>query len=85
MFHLAFIDADKPAYPVYYEEIIRRLRPNGVILVDNTLWGGRIADTAESDEATLAIRSFNDMVAADARVESTILTLGDGVTFARKR
>jgi predicted O-methyltransferase YrrM len=85
LFDLAFIDADKPAYPVYYEEILRRLRPNGVILVDNTLWGGRIADPGERDEATLAIRAFNDMVAADPRVESTILTLGDGVTFVRKR
>ena len=66
---LAFIDADKPSYPVYYEELLRRLRPNGLILVDNTLWGGAIVDASNDDESTVAIRAFNDMVAADARVE----------------
>ena len=62
---LAFIDADKPSYPVYYEELLRRLRPNGLILVDNTLWGGAIVDDGDDDESTVAIRAFNDMVAAD--------------------
>jgi caffeoyl-CoA O-methyltransferase len=82
---LAFIDADKPSYPVYYEELLRRLRPNGLILVDNTLWGGAIADPAADDESTVAMRGFNDMVAADQRVESVLLTLGDGLTILRKR
>lgn len=82
---LAFIDADKPSYPTYYEELLRRLRPNGVILVDNTLWGGAIADPDARDESTLAMRSFNDMVAADDRVESALLTIGDGLTLLRKR
>jgi caffeoyl-CoA O-methyltransferase len=82
---LAFIDADKPSYPVYYEELLRRLRPNGLILVDNTLWGGAITDPAADDESTLAMRAFNDMVAADERVESVLLTLGDGLTILRKR
>ncbi len=84
-FDLGFIDADKPAYPGYYEEILTRLRPNGVILVDNVLWGGAVLDPAADDENTRAIRSFNDMVVADDRVESTILALGDGLTVARKR
>jgi caffeoyl-CoA O-methyltransferase len=84
-FDLGFIDADKPAYPGYYEEILRRLRPNGVILVDNVLWGGAVIDTAADDDNTRAIRAFNDMVAADDRVESVILTIGDGLTVARKR
>src|SRR3954468_251946 len=84
-FDLAFIDADKPAYPVYYEEILRRLRPNGVILVDNTLQGGRIVDASANDESVVAMRAFNDMVAADDRVDSALLTLGDGLTLLRKR
>ena len=82
---LAFIDADKPAYPVYYEELLRRLRPNGLIMVDNTLWGGAIIDDSVDDESTVALRAFNDMVAADDRVDATILTLGDGLTMLRKR
>jgi caffeoyl-CoA O-methyltransferase len=82
---LAFIDADKPSYAEYYEELLRRLRSNGVILVDNTLWSGAVIDTAATDDNVQAIRAFNDMVAADGRVESTILTLGDGLTLIRKR
>jgi caffeoyl-CoA O-methyltransferase len=82
---LAFIDADKPAYPVYYEELLKRLRPNGAILVDNTLWSGRIADADADDEQTLALRAFNDAVAADDRVDTVQLTLGDGLTILRKR
>jgi caffeoyl-CoA O-methyltransferase len=84
-FDLAFIDADKPNYPVYYEEVLARLRPDGVILVDNTLWGGAVADASVTDDNTKAIRAFNDAVAADDRVESTILTVGDGLTLIRKR
>jgi caffeoyl-CoA O-methyltransferase len=84
-FDLAFIDADKPNYPHYYEEVLARLRRNGVILVDNTLWGGAVADSKATDDNSNAIRAFNDAVAADDRVESTILTLGDGLTLIRKR
>ena len=84
-FELAFIDADKPSYPHYYEEVLARLRRNGVILVDNTLWSGAVADAKATDDNTKAIRAFNDAVAADERVESTILTVGDGLTLIRKR
>ena len=84
-FDLAFIDADKPNYPHYYEEVLARLRRNGVILVDNTLWGGAVADAKATDDNTTAIRAFDDKVAADDRVESTILTVGDGLTLIRKR
>ena len=84
-FDLAFIDADKPNYPFYYEEVLARLRPNGVILVDNTLWAGAVADANASDDNTKAIRAFNDAVAADERVEGVILTLGDGLSLLRKR
>ena len=82
---LGFIDADKQSYASYYEEILRRLRPNGVILVDNTLWSGGVIDPARTDDDTNAIRAFNDAVAADERVDSALLTLGDGLTVLRKR
>ena len=70
---------------MYYEELLRRLRPNGLIMVDNTLWGGAIIDAAVDDESTVALRAFNDAVAADDRVDSALLTLGDGLTMLRKR
>jgi caffeoyl-CoA O-methyltransferase len=81
---LAFIDADKVGYPVYWAEIVPRMRPGGVILVDNVLRGGRVVTGAESadDEAMLA---FNDMVTADERVDAVMIPLADGLTIARKR
>jgi len=85
VFDLAFIDADKPGYPVYYEEILARLRPNGVIAVDNVLWMGRVADPEARDEQTEHIRAFNDKVAADSRVDAVMLAIADGVTLVRKR
>jgi caffeoyl-CoA O-methyltransferase len=85
VFDLAFIDADKPGYPVYYEEILARTRPNGVILVDNVLWSGNVAKPEMDDGNTSAIRAFNDLVASDGRVESVILPIADGLTFIRKR
>jgi len=85
LFDLAFIDADKPGYPVYYEEILARLRPNGLILVDNVLWMGRVADPEAQDEHTRHIRAFNDKVVADPRVEVVMLAIADGVTLIRKR
>ncbi len=81
---LAFIDADKVGYASYYEELLGRLSPTGVILVDNTLWSGSVVDPSRDDADTVAIRAFNDMVAADPRVESVILTVGDGLTLIRK-
>jgi caffeoyl-CoA O-methyltransferase len=84
-FDLAFIDADKQNYPNYYEEVLTRLRPNGVILVDNVLWGGRVIDPEADDADTKAIRAFNDRVASDDRVDTVMLPLGDGLTLARKR
>jgi caffeoyl-CoA O-methyltransferase len=82
---LGFIDADKPAYPVYYEEILKRLRPNGVVLIDNVLWDGRVVQPDADDDNTRAIRAFNDMVAADDRVEAVMLPLADGLTLCRKK
>jgi caffeoyl-CoA O-methyltransferase len=82
---LAFIDADKPGYPVYYEELLARLRPNGVLLVDNVLWGGRVMQADADDDNTKAIKAFNDMVAADDRVEAVMLPISDGLTLCRKK
>jgi caffeoyl-CoA O-methyltransferase len=84
-YDLAFIDADKQSYPRYYEEILRRMRPGGVILVDNVLWGGAVFDPTAADADTVAIRAFNDLVAADERVDSVMLPIGDGLTLARTR
>lgn len=82
---LGFVDADKPGYPVYYEEILKRLRPNGVLLVDNVLWDGRVIQADADDDNTVAIRAFNDMVAADDRVEAVMLPIADGLTLCRKK
>jgi caffeoyl-CoA O-methyltransferase len=82
---LVFIDADKPSYASYYDELLPRLRVNGLILVDNTLWSGAVVDDGAQDDNTKAIRAFNDVVAADDRVEAAMLPLGDGLTLLRKR
>jgi caffeoyl-CoA O-methyltransferase len=82
---LAFIDADKREYVSYYAELLPRMRSGGVLLVDNTLWSGRVADSSSAVEITTIIRSFNDHVAADDRVESCILAVSDGLTLIRKR
>jgi caffeoyl-CoA O-methyltransferase len=82
---LAFVDADKPGYPVYYEELLARLRPNGVLLVDNVLWDGRVVQLDADDDNTRAIRAFNEMVAADSRVEAVMLPIADGLTICRKK
>jgi caffeoyl-CoA O-methyltransferase len=82
---LSFIDADKTSYRAYYEELLSRTRPNGVILFDNVLWGGSVADPTDTSEDTVAIRALNDYVARDRRVEAVMLPVADGLTIARKR
>jgi caffeoyl-CoA O-methyltransferase len=84
-FDLAFIDADKPNYLPYYERCLQLVRQGGLIAVDNVLWGGAVADSAQQDEDTKAIRALNDRVLADSRVSLSLLPLGDGLTLARKR
>jgi caffeoyl-CoA O-methyltransferase len=84
-FDLAFIDADKPAYLAYWNEVVPRVRPGGVILVDNTFSHGRVIDAGNESELVQAVRDFNDHAAADDRVELVMLPLGDGLTLARKR
>ncbi|GIF62457.1 O-methyltransferase [Asanoa ishikariensis] len=81
----AFIDADKPGYPAYYEELVTRLRPGGLIVLDNVLRGGRVVDPTATDEGDLAIREINDRVVADPRVSVVMLPVRDGVTLIRKR
>ena len=82
---LAFIEADKSSYVDYYEEIFGRLSPGGVILVDNVLWGGTVADPSRDDDSTAAMRAFNDRVAADNRARSVMLPIGDGLTMITRR
>jgi caffeoyl-CoA O-methyltransferase len=82
---LAFIDADKPGYARYVGELLPRLRPGGVILVDNTLWSGAVVDEAADDESTLALRALNDDLATRSDLDVVILSIGDGVTLVRPR
>ncbi|HUP02072.1 MAG TPA: class I SAM-dependent methyltransferase [Gemmatimonadota bacterium] len=84
-FDFAFIDADKANIPRYYERCLRLVRPGGLIAVDNTLWSGRVADPAEDDESTRALRAFNAALTGDERIELSLLPVGDGLTLARVR
>jgi caffeoyl-CoA O-methyltransferase len=81
----AFIDADKTGYRTYYDEIVERLRPGGVVLVDNVLWSGNVIDDDDQSDDTIAIRAVNDHIAADSRVDVVMLPIADGLTIARKR
>ncbi|GAA3426387.1 O-methyltransferase [Streptosporangium sandarakinum] len=81
----AFIDADKVSYPSYYEELVTRLRPGGLIVLDNVLRSGRVLDESFQDEPDVVMRRMNDIVVADDRVESVMLPMRDGVTLARRR
>ena len=80
----AFIDADKTGYRTYYEEILKRLRPNGLIAIDNVLWNGQVVRADDQSDDTRAIRALNDFVAADARVQAVLIGVSDGITLARK-
>ena len=84
-FDLVFVDADKESYLAYYEAVLPKLAPDGLIVVDNVLWSGRVAAAPSEDdgEATIALRAFNDHVAADPRVVCVVLTVRDGVTLIR--
>jgi caffeoyl-CoA O-methyltransferase len=84
-FDFAFIDADKGGYLAYFEAILERMDPGGLVTADNVLWMGTVSDPAQVDPTTNAIRDFNDRLAADARVDVVILPVGDGLTVARKR
>jgi len=84
-YDFAFIDADKEAYAGYYERSLQLLRPGGLIAIDNTLWDGAVADPADQSTDTVAIRAFNEALRDDARVDLSLVPIGDGLTLARKR
>ncbi len=84
-FDFAFLDADKVSYGDYYERMLELVRPGGLLLVDNVLWSGAVADPAVQDRDTLALRAFNQRLHQDQRVSLSLLPLADGLTLARKR
>jgi predicted O-methyltransferase YrrM len=84
-FDMAFIDADKTEYIGYYERCLQLLNSGGLILVDNVLWGGRVARSEVEDSDTNTLRQFNDLLHQDERIGLSMLPLGDGLTIARKR
>ena len=84
-YDFAFVDAEKSEYADYYERLLTLLRPGGLILVDNVLWSGRVADPEVETDDTVALRAFNEKLKADDRVSLSMLAVADGLTFARKR
>ncbi len=84
-FDFIFIDADKNNYPNYYELSISLLRSNGVIIIDNMLWGGKVADLSAHDQQTEVIRSLNEKIQNDQRVDFSLLPLSDGLSLIRKK
>jgi O-methyltransferase len=80
-----FIDADKAHYPQYYERSLALTRPGGLIVLDNTLWSGRVVDPAVQDADTLGVRKTNETLLHDQRVDLSMLPMADGITLARKR
>ena len=84
-YDFAFIDADKGNYLAYYERCLKLLRSGGLIAVDNTLWSGEVAKPENQKPDTVSLRAFNDALHRDERVDMAMLTVGDGLTLARKR
>jgi caffeoyl-CoA O-methyltransferase len=84
-FDAAFIDADKLGYPKYWTELVPRVRPGGVIMVDNTFSHGRVLDAGNDNPSVIAVRTMNDLAAADDRVELVMIPIGDGLTVAFRR
>ena len=83
-FDLVFIDADKPNYPAYFELIINKLNPGGIILTDNVLWSGKVVEKIqEDDESTRALVKYNTLIAADNRIETIMLPIRDGLSISR--
>jgi len=84
-FDFAFIDADKINYAAYFESCLKLIRPGGLIVVDNVLWGGSVIDGANREESTASIRVFNQQLSTDSRIELNMLPVADGITLAMKR
>ena len=83
-FDIAFIDADKTSYDLYYERCLELLRRGGLVLVDNVLWSGKVADESDRSEDSVELRAFNTKLRDDSRIELCMLPVGDGLTLARK-
>ncbi|MGM1061311.1 class I SAM-dependent methyltransferase [Saccharothrix sp. Mg75] len=84
-FDLAFIDADKAGYPAYYERCVRLVRPGGLVVLDNTLYFGRVVDPSATDPDTEGVRRVNALVRDDPSVDVSLLTVADGMTLVRRR
>ena len=84
-FDFAFIDADKPNYRNYYDRVLVLLKPNGLLLIDNVLWSGNVANPEATDAETVALRDLNHTIHYDHRVEACLIPIGDGVTVVRKK
>jgi caffeoyl-CoA O-methyltransferase len=82
-YDFAFIDADKSGYRDYFEACVRLVRPGGVIMFDNMLWGGAVADKSEQDVSTVALRELNRELTLDSRVDCSLVPVGDGLMLAR--
>ncbi len=85
LFDMIFIDADKTNYCAYYETGLSLLRSGGLVILDNVLWSGKVADAREQEPDTVALRAINRMIYQDERVDASIIPIGDGMTIARKR
>lgn len=83
-FDFAFIDADKTGYATYYQLLLQLLRAGGVVVIDNVLWNGAVADPADQESDTIALRAFNEELLTDLRVDISMVPIGDGLTLARK-
>ncbi|KZL50274.1 MULTISPECIES: class I SAM-dependent methyltransferase [Cyanophyceae] len=84
-FDFAFIDADKSNYDGYYERSLQLVRPGGLILIDNVLWSGRVADTEVQDNRTTKIRALNEKLHQDERINLSLIPIADGLTLAHKK
>lgn len=84
-FEFAFIDADKQSYPSYYEEVLARMRPGGLVMIDNVLRGGAVLDPGNEEPGNPELRTLNDRIASDDRVDVAMLGVADGITLALKR
>ena len=82
---LVFIDADKANYISYYEFALKLIRPKGLVMIDNVLWGGSVIDTQDTRKDTIAIKNFNAHLKNDSRIEMSLVPIGDGLTIARKK
>lgn len=85
IFDLAYLDADKPGYPYYYDELVPRLTPNGLLAIDNVLLGGRVLAPPDGDDGAHAVATLNDRIPQDDRVDSVMLGMADGLTLVRRR